>query len=86
MLANKISTSQTLMYVIESHFSPPWDTNSSAQRVCARLAISCENGTALSDGASESTGTMVDAFNLEQWRLNFKFQTPRNLRGRMPFI
>ncbi|PIL23855.1 hypothetical protein GSI_13606 [Ganoderma sinense ZZ0214-1] len=55
-------------------------------RVCARLAISCENSTALSDATSESTGTMVDAFNLEQWKLHFKFQTPRNLRGRMPFI
>lgn len=50
------------------------------------MAIFCENGTAMSDTASENTGTTADAFNLEQWRLDFKFQTPRNLRGRMPFI
>nr|VWO98763.1 Plp [Ganoderma boninense] len=78
--------STMLMYVDPFANSSFLDANYNAQRVCTRLAISCENGTALSDAASESTSAMADTFNLEQWRVNFKFQTPRNLRERMPFI
>ncbi|KAI1796007.1 Piwi-domain-containing protein [Ganoderma leucocontextum] len=57
-----------------------------ADRICGRLAMSCENGADLSDAASENTGATANTFNLEQWRLNFKFQTTKNLRERMPFI